>query len=82
MLLKELPLKSGRVTLADGSILSYASQEPWLFSGTVRENILFGQEFNRQRYKQVYDQLLNIYYFILRFEFLLGGEKMFSCTRL
>ncbi|XP_043261450.1 uncharacterized protein LOC122402590 [Colletes gigas] len=33
--------------------ISYASQEPWLFSGTVRENILFGQPFNRDRYVAV-----------------------------
>lgn len=54
LLIGELPLQSGRVTLADGSKLSYASQEPWLFSGTVRDNILFGQQFQRQRYNKVY----------------------------
>ena len=27
--------------------ISYASQEPWIFSGTVKENILFGEPFER-----------------------------------
>ncbi|KAJ9591422.1 hypothetical protein L9F63_002028, partial [Diploptera punctata] len=50
-ILKELPLKSGSI-LVGGSI-SYASQEPWLFTGSVRQNILFGQPMDRIRYKQV-----------------------------
>uniref|UniRef100_A0A182NJ65 Multidrug resistance-associated protein lethal(2)03659 n=1 Tax=Anopheles dirus TaxID=7168 RepID=A0A182NJ65_9DIPT len=50
-ILGELPLESGSIKV-NGNI-SYASQEPWLFSGTVRQNILFGLPMDRERYKQV-----------------------------
>lgn len=50
-ILKELPLLSGTVEVS--GIISYASQEPWLFSGTVRQNILFGRPMNKERYKTV-----------------------------
>lgn len=48
LILGELPLKSGSLDI-NGSI-SYASQEPWIFPSTVRQNILFGEEFNHSRY--------------------------------
>lgn len=50
-LLRELPLESGSVTI-NGSV-SYACQEPWVFSGSVRQNILFGQEMDRRHYDAV-----------------------------
>lgn len=50
-ILKELPLSSGSVDV--NGIISYCSQEPWLFSGTVRQNILFGRQMNKERYKTV-----------------------------
>lgn len=50
-ILKELPLIDGSIEV-NGEI-GYASQEPWLFAGSVRGNILFGQELDRQRYKRV-----------------------------
>ena len=31
----------------------YASQEPWVFSGTLRENILFGQPYQLDWYNTV-----------------------------
>ncbi|XP_021928195.1 LOW QUALITY PROTEIN: probable multidrug resistance-associated protein lethal(2)03659 [Zootermopsis nevadensis] len=49
--LKELPLISGSILV--GESVSYASQEPWLFTASVRQNILFGQLMDRNRYRQV-----------------------------
>lgn len=51
VLLRELPLESGTIRI-NGNI-SYACQEPWVFAGTIRENILFGQEMDRMRYDSV-----------------------------
>lgn len=50
-ILRELPIECGSVQV-NGSI-SYASQEPWIFSETVRQNILFGQEYDKERYEAV-----------------------------
>lgn len=50
-LLRELPLESGSITI-NGSI-SYASQEPWVFAASVRQNILFGDEFDYSHYDAV-----------------------------
>ena len=32
--------------------ISYCSQQPWLYSGTIRRNILFFSEFNQTRYEK------------------------------
>lgn len=51
LLLKELPAATGSVSVFGR--VSYASQEAWLFPSTVRENILFGKPFDKQKYQQV-----------------------------
>jgi ABC-type multidrug transport system fused ATPase/permease subunit len=38
-----------------GKSRALVEQEPFILSGTVKENILFGQEFNRERLKKVID---------------------------
>lgn len=66
LLLRELPLGAGKLHLrhrisenaeikkqghdVTNLKISYASQDAWLFSGTVRDNILFGQPYDKDRY--------------------------------
>ncbi|KAJ8030662.1 Multidrug resistance-associated protein 4 [Holothuria leucospilota] len=47
-LLEELPSKTGESYL-DGKV-AYASQQPWLFSGTFQQNIIFAEPFNKKNY--------------------------------
>ena len=49
--MKEMKILSGDV-LVNGSV-AYVSQESWIFGGTVRQNILFGKEYNRRAYNEV-----------------------------
>ena len=42
---------SGSVVV-DGKV-SYASQEPWVSSGTLRENVLFGLPYKPEWYQKV-----------------------------
>lgn len=49
--LGELPLRKGAVSFL-GKV-AYVPQIPWVFSGTVRENILFGLPFNEERFQHV-----------------------------
>ncbi|KAK0092933.1 hypothetical protein PV326_000289 [Microctonus aethiopoides] len=51
VILNELPVTNGKIIVSDK--ISYASQEPWLFSGTVRQNILFGKPMDHQKYRHV-----------------------------
>ncbi|CAH4030899.1 unnamed protein product [Pieris brassicae] len=51
MMLNELPCCSGSMTIS--GTVSYACQDPWLFVGSVRQNILFGQPFIKTRYMEI-----------------------------
>ncbi|KAH8359394.1 hypothetical protein KR093_006509 [Drosophila rubida] len=50
-ILGELPAHKG--SLKVNGTFSFATQEPWLFTGTVRENILFGLTLDKHRYRTV-----------------------------
>ncbi|XP_038572949.1 multidrug resistance-associated protein 4 [Micropterus salmoides] len=50
-ILGELPNEKG--VLKSKGQLTYASQQPWVFPGTIRSNILFGKEHNPQKYERV-----------------------------
>nr|XP_023023160.1 probable multidrug resistance-associated protein lethal(2)03659 [Leptinotarsa decemlineata] len=50
-ILGELELTSGTIDV-NGTI-SYASQEPWVFAATIRQNILFGSSYDKLRYNDV-----------------------------
>lgn len=51
LLLRELPIQSGALNI--NGTTSYASQEPWVFAASVRQNILFGESYDSDRYNKV-----------------------------
>ncbi len=50
-ILNELPVLEGSIQTV--GTISYASQEAWSFNNSVRNNILFGSEYDEHRYRQV-----------------------------
>ncbi|EPB77372.1 hypothetical protein ANCCEY_03525 [Ancylostoma ceylanicum] len=53
-LLSSLLCEARRVsgTLSISGKVAYCSQDSWIFSGTIRENILFGYEFDQEKYRK------------------------------
>uniref|UniRef100_A0A8C4VPV4 Multidrug resistance-associated protein 4 n=1 Tax=Gopherus evgoodei TaxID=1825980 RepID=A0A8C4VPV4_9SAUR len=49
--LGELPKDKGLMDVRGR--IAYVSQQPWVFPGTVRSNILFGREYEREKYEKV-----------------------------
>ncbi|KAL6455854.1 hypothetical protein MHYP_G00357050 [Metynnis hypsauchen] len=50
-ILGELPQDKGVIKVKGE--LTYASQQPWVFPGTIRSNILFGKELEPHKYERV-----------------------------
>jgi ATP-binding cassette subfamily C (CFTR/MRP) protein 4 len=51
VILKEITILRGDVVV--GGSLSYTPQQPWIFTGSVRDNILFGEPLDKQKYQEV-----------------------------
>uniref|UniRef100_A0A182M010 Uncharacterized protein n=1 Tax=Anopheles culicifacies TaxID=139723 RepID=A0A182M010_9DIPT len=51
-LIGTVPRTAGTSTITWNRI-SYCPQTPWIHSGTIRDNILFGQEYDQARYEEV-----------------------------
>ncbi|KAK1417853.1 hypothetical protein QVD17_26987 [Tagetes erecta] len=49
--LGEMPQLSGKVKVSGTK--AYVGQSPWIQSGTIEQNILFGKEMGRERYEKV-----------------------------
>ena len=50
-ILGELPLTDGNIDISGK--LAYVSQGSWVFGASVRENILFGEQFETEKYGKV-----------------------------
>lgn len=50
VILQEIPLFTGEIS-CQGRI-AWVDQRPWVFSGTIRDNILFGNSFEAHRYNE------------------------------
>ncbi|KFB46271.1 hypothetical protein ZHAS_00014256 [Anopheles sinensis] len=51
LIIGEQRASQGKVVV-DGTV-SYCSQKPWLFEGTIRQNVLFIEPYEEKRYRQV-----------------------------
>ena len=49
--LKELPLLEGNIEVKGR--IAYVSQQPWVFSASLRQNIIFGNKFEKLKYDRV-----------------------------
>ncbi|RUS29226.1 P-loop containing nucleoside triphosphate hydrolase protein [Jimgerdemannia flammicorona] len=57
-LLRELPLTQGTFKIGHPSSsmplkIAYSSQSPWIFAGSIRDNILFGERYDEKRFHEV-----------------------------
>jgi len=51
LILNDLDLRAGK--FGNNMSISLATQEPWIFEGTLKDNILLGKELDQKRYEEV-----------------------------
>ena len=51
MILGELKATTGNVCIKGA--ISFATQEPWLFNASIKNNILFDKPYDNEKYKKV-----------------------------
>ena len=51
VILRELPLLEGSVYVKGR--IAFVSQQPWVFSASLRQNIVFGNKFDKARYNTI-----------------------------
>jgi ABC-type multidrug transport system fused ATPase/permease subunit len=54
-ILGDVTCVAGAVSVQEGARIAYAAQTPYILNGTLRENIVFGHEWDPEHYKQVLD---------------------------
>ncbi|XP_008326492.1 multidrug resistance-associated protein 4 isoform X3 [Cynoglossus semilaevis] len=69
-ILGELSHECGKIKI--NGELTYTSQQPWILPGTIRSNILFGKEFDPQKY----DKILTVCALKKDLEQLPGGDSV------
>ncbi|KAK3084802.1 hypothetical protein FSP39_019339 [Pinctada imbricata] len=52
-ILGEMITVSGKVDVSRGTKIAYVAQKPWLLNKSLRDNILFGQNYTYRRYSKV-----------------------------
>lgn len=64
-ILGEFPIIGGEMEVV--GTMSYAPEDPWLFPGTIKQNIIFGEDYDSHRYQEVL-RVCALTYDINRFE--------------
>jgi ATP-binding cassette subfamily C (CFTR/MRP) protein 4 len=75
ILLQEYQIDRGSVTIT--SRISYASEQPWLFPSTIKQNILFGANYDKERYLAV----LQVCALLQDLQHLQGGDALIIADR-
>jgi ATP-binding cassette subfamily C (CFTR/MRP) protein 4 len=75
ILLQEYQIDRESVTIT--SKISYASEQPWLFPSTIKQNILFGANYDKERYLAV----LQVCALLQDLQHLQGGDALIIVDR-